>query len=142
MLGISLFVLVAGLLLYGMYARQQKQIRATETNGENKKPSPATQAAEEVKSAMAPAVSRVADHRGAGGSSTPELKPPAREDRSSAPNARSELAGYSQYQGGELSAEEKARERAYQLEEQAMAAPTAVRGAALTTQGTNLRVCY
>src|SRR6516164_7851565 len=98
MLGISLFVLVAGLLLYGMYARQQKQIRATETNGENKKPSPATQAAEEVKSAMAPAVSRVADHRGAGGSSTPELKPPAREDRSSAPNARSELAGYSQYQ--------------------------------------------
>jgi type IV secretion system protein TrbI len=142
MVGLAVLTAVAALVLLGMYARQRRQIALAQRAVEEQRPNPATTAARDLVSKIAPAVpgediegvrpnSRnagdTAPGRQADGLRVPALKAPL--------EYRTAGGGASAYNGGpvELSPEEKLREQAYQREQEAILSPTLVRTADFRT---------
>jgi type IV secretion system protein VirB10 len=130
--GLIALTVVVGLVLLGMYARQQRQMAMTQRAVEDQRPTPATTAEKDLVSKIAPG-SADGDgdgkngSRASGGLRVPELKAPL-EYR----NAAGTGLGYDGAQR-ELSPEEKFREQAYQREQEAILAPPMVKTADFRT---------
>jgi type IV secretion system protein VirB10 len=147
LVGLLVLAAVVALILLGMYARQRRQMELNTRSVEEQKPIAAVPAEKELVSEIAPAVAGEpfgpSNSRGAGaigakskssgrdnqGYKVPELKPPL-EYREGGP-------GYGQTgQPGvqpELSPEEKLRVRAYEREQEAIAASPLIKTADFRT---------
>jgi type IV secretion system protein TrbI len=138
LVGIAVVVLVGILVVYGLYTRKQQQAVARAVN-EQKHPEPARIAGDQVVREIAPpsvanpppapaevpeSGAPVTDPAISG----PTLRPPSIISRKDKPG-RSSLNGASGYASneGELSPEERLRLAAFREEQQAIAAPTAIR---------------
>ena len=141
LVGIGVVVLVGILVVYGLYTRKQQQAVARAVN-EQKHPEPARIAGDQVVREIAPpSVANPAPApAGVPGSGTPvidpaisgpTLRPPSITSRKDKPG-RSSMNGANGYASneGELSPEERLRLAAFREEQQAIAAPTAIRSTA------------
>lgn len=146
LVAIGIVLLVGTLVVYGLYARKQQQAVSRQAN-EEKHPESARIAGDQVVREIAPpsvanpspAPSELTE-RGAraDGSSTTEplLRPPSITSRKDGPGRRGgpgSWNGASLYASneGELSPEERLRLAAFREEQQAVAAPTVIRGSSL-----------
>jgi type IV secretory pathway VirB10-like protein len=133
--GLAVLTFVAALVLLGMYARQRRQVALSQRVVEEQRPNPATTAARDLVSKIAPAIPgddlngstltapRGKDRSGSGQVdevSVPALKPPLQY------RATGNTSGFVGGQA-ELTPEEKLREQAYQREQEAILSPTLVR---------------
>jgi type IV secretion system protein VirB10 len=142
MFGLAVLTAVVALVLLGMYVRQQRQAALGQRAEEEQRPNPATTAARDLVSKIAPAVpgndiegesqssgsaSEIAKDRQEDGLRVPTLKAPLeyRTTNGTAPG----------YNGApvELSPEEKLREQAYQREQEAILSSPLVRMADFRT---------
>jgi type IV secretion system protein TrbI len=141
MVGLAILTAVAALVLLGMYARQRRQTALAQRAVEEQRPNPATTAARDLVSKIAPAIpgediegtrqnskntGETASTRTSDGLRVPALKVPLEYKPA---------GGAPSYNGGpnELSPEEKIREQAYQREQEAILSPTLVRTADFRT---------